>query len=102
MSPPSRGRQHGVHATASPVKVGEASQPVRQAVIRVLLATTSVAFTAGGTTWLRAEIRVGGVMTTSGEIRIVSAAANASASNGSLSRTRGSRSGHGDADQMPG
>jgi hypothetical protein len=34
------------------VKVGEASQPFRQAMIGVLLATTSVALIAGGAAWL--------------------------------------------------
>ena len=55
MSPPSRRRQHGVNATASPVKVGDGSQPLRQAVIRVLLATTLVALISGGMAGLGAH-----------------------------------------------
>ena len=61
MSPPSRRRQHEVNATASPVRVGDGSQPLRQAVIRVLFATTLVALIAGGMAWLHRAHDVPGI-----------------------------------------
>ena len=61
MSPPSRRRQHEVNATASPVRVGDGSQPLRQAVIRVLFATTLVALIAGGMAWLHGAHDVPGI-----------------------------------------
>ena len=68
MSPPSRRRQHGVNATASPVKVGDGSQPLRQAVIRVLLATTLVALIAGGMAWLLGAHDVAGICWAAGTL----------------------------------
>jgi hypothetical protein len=68
MSPPSRRRQHGVNATASPVKVGDGSQPLRQAVIRVLLATTLVALIAGGMAWLLGAHDVAGIFWAAGTL----------------------------------
>lgn len=68
MSPPSRRRQHGVNATASPVKVGDGSQPLRQAVIRVLLATTLVALISGGMAWLLGAHDVAGIFWAAGTL----------------------------------
>ncbi len=61
MSPPSRRRRHGVNATASPVNLGDGSQPLRQAVIRVLFATTLVALIAGAMAWLLGAHDVAGI-----------------------------------------
>ena len=74
MSPPSRRRQHGVNATASPVNLGDASQPLRQAVIRVLLATTLVALIVGAMAWLLGAHDVAGICWAAGtSVAIVSA-----------------------------
>jgi cation transport ATPase len=50
------------------VKVGDGSQPLRQALIRVLLAITSAALRAGGTAWLLGARDVAGIFWAAGTL----------------------------------